>query len=154
MSTVSTDALYIQLRNRILTFVDPDGNTLADPTVGVGGRIYRVRAPDNVTFPYGVMILRAPQKPDGQGKIKLVMDLEIMFFGRVRATQATVEAYGDRAMQSLIGYSDGSSGLVFVEYATSESLPPFGAPADQDVVQVRVLARVHSYPLFLSRLST
>jgi hypothetical protein len=154
MTTLSTDALYVQLRNRLLSYVDPDGHTLQDATVGIGGRLYRVRAPDNALFPYGVMTLRQPQKPDGDGPIKLVMDLEVLLFGRQRATQATVEAYGDRAVQALETYRDGSSGLVFFESAYSETLPPFPAPADQDIVQVRVMARMHCYPLFLSRVAT
>src|SRR5207248_2913061 len=92
MTTISTDALYVQIRNRLLKYADPDGNTLQAQTVGIGGRLNRARAPDNAVLPYGVMTLRQPQKPDGDGQIKLVMDLEVFFFGRQRATQAIFEA--------------------------------------------------------------
>lgn len=149
-STLSTDALYVLLRDRLLNTADPDGQTL---DAALSGRLYRVAAPDTATYPYGLMRIQSPQiAPDTDG-LKMTADLEVLFFGRPRATQPEIEALGDRAVAVLMPYRDASSGLVYVASATSEALPEFPAPADANVVQVRVLAKLHLWPVFLSRLS-
>lgn len=150
-STVSTDALYVLLRNRLLNTPDPDGQTLA---AALSGRLWRIAAPDTATYPYGLMTLKSPQLvPDSDG-LKMTADLEVLFFGRPRSSQAEIEALGDRAVAVLMTYRDTSSGLVYVASATSESLPEFPAPADANIVQVRVLAKLHYWPVFLSRLAS
>ena len=155
MSTVSTDAIYQLLIARLLTYVDPDGHTLGDANA-LGTRLYRITAPDNVSGGalYGVLTLQSPQLPEGTDGLKLTAQLELMLFGRPRSQQAVVEGLGDRALSALLTYRDASSGLVWFENAVAQSLPRFAAPADSDLVQVRVLAKLHCYPTLLSRLSS
>ena len=150
-STVSTDALYVLLRDQLLNTADPDGNTLA---AALSNRLWRIAAPDTGTYPYGLMTIKSPQMvPDTNG-LKMTADLELLFFGRPRAQQPAIEALGDRAVAVLMQYRDTSSGLVYVASAVSESLPEFPAPADANIVQVRVLAKLHYWPVFLSRLAS
>jgi hypothetical protein len=150
MSTVSTAALYATIRNRILTQPDvSDGVTMASI---VDDRLYHVTAPDNAASPYGVFTLKSPQ--DSDAGIRVVSTLEIMWFGRPRRSQADIEALGDRTLGVLKGWADASSGMLFIGNATSESLPAFRAPADRELVQVRVVATLTAYPVFLTRLST
>lgn len=151
MTTTSTEQLLIAIRTRILSYVDYAAVT--NDSI-VAGRLYRLAAPDDVAPPYGVMALKSPQLVDGTDALKLAGDLEVQWFGRPRASQPAIEALGDRTVSALLTWRDASSGLAYIASATAESLPPFTAPADKELVQVRVLARLKAFPVFLSRLSS
>jgi len=154
VSTASTDALYQLVRTRLLTYVDPDGFTLAQ---AIGTRLWRLAPPDNLKaadYPFAVLSLKSPQMPDGSDRIKLTYDLEVMFFARPVGSHAAVEALGDRALSALVTWKDGSSGLVWIGSATALSLPTPISPADPDVQQVRVTAQFSCYPTLLTRLSS
>jgi hypothetical protein len=148
-STLSMAAFYAMLRNQVLDYVDPDGYTNRAAVTD----LYRLSAPDNASAPYGVLSIKSPQSVADQNHLKLAADVEVMWFGRPRKTQPDIEALGDRTVQALLTFRNHTSGLTYFSSATSESLPAFSAPADRELVQVRVLARVQSWPRFISRLS-
>lgn len=152
MTTVSTDALYQQLRTHLLAFVDAGGKTLGDADA-LGTRLYRIAPPSNAAYPYGVLSLKSPQLPDGTAQVKYAAQLELLLFHRPRAQQAAAEALGDRAVAALHGYRDATSGLAYCLDPIAQSLPPFASPADGDVVQIRVTATLQAWPLFLTSLT-
>lgn len=150
MSTVSTVRLFQQLRDRILGFTTPDGESPADELgSGVNGRLFYAQAPDDVTTPYVVATL-VNQQITMQGS-RLRADLELMVYDRPRSRQAAAEHLADWIKGALIGYRDKTSGLVFTNPPTSDSLPPVPSPGDADLVQVRVVAEVVAYPLYLTQ---
>ena len=54
MSTTSTTNIYRTLRTRLLSFTPAAGATLASR---LGNRLFVAQAPDDATYPYGVMTL-------------------------------------------------------------------------------------------------
>lgn len=150
MSTASTDALYATIRTRILTWPDPTDHVTVQALVS---DLYRISAPDTASGVYGVMMLGLQKIVDGAEGIKETAQLEVMLFGRPRKSQAIVEGIGDRVVGALTGWRDGSSGLLYTTDARAQSMPAFNAPADRELVQVRVTATLKMFPVFLTRLS-
>jgi hypothetical protein len=86
--------------------------------------------------------------------LKITYQLEAFFFNRPRSTQAETEGYADTFASYLRTLRDASNGLVYVTDVVAESLPHTSAPADSNIVQIRVTAAVHAWPSFVSSLSS
>jgi hypothetical protein len=147
ISTVNTDRLYASLLQRILTFTDADQMSLA---TSLGNRIYRHQPPPDAQYPYGLFSLKSPQLPADYQELKIVYQLEGFVINRPRATQPETEGWADLWAAALRGFTDAGSGLTRVSDVVTESLPPFPSPADANVVQVRITAKLQVFPLFIA----
>lgn len=151
MSTTSTPVLEDTLRTRLLTHTRLSGSTLAEilgtaPSSGSDGKLYKVQAPDNATYPYGVMRLMN-RRTSGDIAEREVAELEVMLFGRPRSQQATMEGAADACDEALLPrYVDASSGVVACTGRTRNTMPVFAEPADREVVQIRLVYTLIVYP--------
>lgn len=152
MTTVSTDRLKATLVAGALAAVSAgSGVTLG---TSLGNRLYREAAPKDAAYPFLVVSLRSPQQPDGNQGLKQEYQLEAFVFHRPRSAQAEAEGYADTFASYLRTLRDASNGLVYATDVNAESLPAFTTPADASIVQIRVTAKLHVWPSFLSSLST
>jgi len=157
MSTASSVDLFLVLRTRILTFVTPDGDSPGDQLgTDPGGRVFYAQAPDDVTTPYA--IARFINRQVTQQGTRERVDLELMLFDRPRSRQAIAEELADWIKGALIGYRNGStaprsSGLVMVNPPSGDTMPQTPSPGDADLVCIRILAEVISYPRYLTQYS-
>lgn len=147
-ATASTAALYQAVRSRILIFVPFNGTALS--TV-LGERLWIVQAPDDAAFPYGTMRFINTNALGEYNGDKLVMDLEVMLYDTPRSHQAALEGYADIADQSLLRWSDASSGLIFTRERSRYSLPVFPPPADREVCGVRLVYPLSVWPTFITQ---
>jgi hypothetical protein len=147
ISTETTDRLYATLLDWILQYTNHNGVNL---NAALGGRVYRQQPPADVAYPYALFAFRSPQLPADYQELKIVYSLEAMIVNRPRATQPETEGFGDLFARALRGFVASGSGFVRVTDVVTESLPPFSTPADSNVVQVRVTAKLHAFPLFVS----
>jgi hypothetical protein len=115
-------------------------------------RVYVSQAPDLAVFPYAVVRkINAQSAPEYQNA-RENFELEMMFFGRPRATEQAVEALADTAVASMLTWveSGATLGLSFTDRYSRDSLPPPGDPGDRELVQVRVLFECSSWPRYLT----
>jgi hypothetical protein len=152
MTTISTDRLYATLVAGALAYVSA-GSGVALGT-SLSNRLFRQAAAKDAAYPYAVFSLRTPQLPDGDQGLKAVYQLEAFVYHRPRSAQAEAEGYADTLASYLRTLRDASNGLVYATDVVAESLPAFTSPADSSIVQVRITAKVHVWPSFISSLST
>src|SRR6185437_5130769 len=128
MSTVSTIAIAQEVRAQLLGFTPIDGS----PTLGaaLSGQLWIEDAPDTAVAPYGVLRYRELSAGGADGDIRRVAQLELMLYSRPASTRAAIRQAGDVAEQPLHTYA---------------------APADRELVAVRVLAQCYLYPRFLTQ---
>jgi hypothetical protein len=147
-TTISTAAIEAAIRDRLLSFTDPAGDSIADY---LGQRLYIDAAPHTVTFPHAVMrFLPLTQDPEYAGE-RIQADLEVQVYARTDADRLTVKAVGDLIEQATLRWihNDSGDGLMFTRTRTRQVLPPFTAPADSEVSGERHLISLVVWPHFL-----
>jgi hypothetical protein len=134
---MSTAALYGALRARVLDYGPA-------PTLRttLTSRLYVLQAPDDAAYPFleWRLVNRSTGAGD-DGRFREVADLEVQCHARPRAALPTAEAIMDRVESALLHYSEETpAGLVTVRRMLQrDTLPPFPAPADREVVQIRAV---------------
>ncbi len=152
MSTASSVALFQLLRTRILGFHTPDGDSPGDQLgTGTSGRLFYAQAPDDVTTPYATARL-INRQVSMQGTRER-MDLEVMLFDRPRSRQVIAEELSDWIRGALTGFRDHSNGFVMTNPPSGDTMPQTPSPGDADLVQIRIVAEVISYPKYLTQYS-
>lgn len=151
MATTSTTALEQAIRTRLLTFAPMGGMPSLGTTLGT--RLYIDQAPEMPTYPYGVQRLRV-LTGGVDGQLRAQGMFELMLYGRPSATREAMKDAADVAVQALRDWATTSGGLIRVTGTTWQALPPFGAPADRELVAVRVTATLYVYPDFLTQYAT
>ena len=148
MSTVSTIAIAQEVRAQLLGFTPIDGSpTLA---TALSGQLWIEDAPDDAVAPYGVLRYRELSAGGADGDIRRVAQLELMLYSRPASTRAAIRQAGDVAEQALHRWLN-STGELFVTECLVQPLPTYAAPADRELVAVRVLAQCYLYPRFLTQ---
>lgn len=158
MSTDSTSAIEVTLRQRLLTFTPLSGDTLTttlgvmDGGNGADGRLFWRRPPDNIDASakpvrYGVLALKNRRRDAEQAERELA-EFEVMLFARPDSQRAALEAAADVIEQAMLRYKDNSTGLMGVWAGLRNSLPPFPSPADRDVVQIQLVFTLVLWPAY------
>jgi hypothetical protein len=154
VSTASTDLLFTQLRNRLLSFAPMGGgatlNTRLGGVAAGSGRLWKDAVPDTAAYPFGVMrILNRVSENERER-----FDLEVVLYGRPRSQAVAIEDAADVADGALLNYRDPTSGLMHTHVRQRDTLPPPVDPADREIVQVRLVYTFHAYPILLSQYVT
>lgn len=153
---MSTAAIEIALRTRLLTFSRLAGDTLNDilrgteEGAGTDGKLYREKVPDNVTGPFGVMSLKNRRRDSENPQAELA-DLEVQFFVRNWANRSTLNEAADAADEAMANFrevSDGA-GVIAVWAAKRSAMGPWKEPADADVVQIMCVYTLRLWPAYL-----
>lgn len=152
MSTASSTATWQEIRDRILDFPPPAGGSTL--RTSLTGGLHVGSAPDDVTYPYGVMRVTANREGE-DGDHREVLFVELMLYNRPRLKGLkVVEAFADLADQALYKWvSTTDGGPMFTGPRTRTTLPVFPDPADRDIAAVRLLYRVVAWPKWLAVLS-
>lgn len=152
MSTTSTRSLMQDLRSRLLTFQPASGERLNE---SIGDRLYTSQAPDDVTYPYGVVRLMPRRQTVGDQGFREAMELEIQLFDRPRGQQWRLEAIADVVQQAFLHWQQASSGLVFAQHSRRVGpLPPAPEPMDRELVQIAVYVPIVSWPVMFTQYFT
>ena len=147
--TDGTVALLTTLRRALVEYRGTEGAAITDV---VQERFYQGRAPDNPTFPYGVM--RLATRNDGRYHgLRLEADLEVQWYGRPWTQREALEGVADLCDQAMLLLLRNAQGLIFSVGAMRETLPLAGAPADSETVTIRLLYTVVIWPEYLTRLT-
>jgi hypothetical protein len=151
MSTTSTQGMIQDFRSRILNFVPRSGDTL---NTTLGGRIYTTQAPDNVTYPYGVLRMLDRRQTVGDQGFREAFELELSIAGRPRSQQWIVEGALDVAAQAFLHWDIKTSGLMFSQQRRVGPLPPAPAPMDRELVQIVVYVPIVAWPVMFTQYFT
>jgi hypothetical protein len=139
------------LRDRLLAFVPADGT----PTLAaqLTGGLWLDEAPDDVASPYGVLrVLSAPT--DGDAGLRKQLLIECLLYGRQSAQRATLKRAGDVIEQALWKWVDSSAGTLVLTETAVQAVPPYQAPADRELVALRVTATAYVYLPMLTQYTT
>lgn len=158
MSVVSTVSMLQTIRTRLLTFTPLGGVTLAtligSTTSGAGssGKLYLDQPPDDVTGFYGVMrVIDLPQQGlDGGFMVKGT--LELMLYGRPRSQGSAVNRLADVATEAWNNYryTESTGRCLVARDVTNRATITYEAPADRELVMVRLLLPFMATPSFLT----
>ncbi|KKW05435.1 MAG: hypothetical protein UY40_C0020G0012 [candidate division CPR1 bacterium GW2011_GWC1_49_13] len=147
MSTTSTTNIYRTLRTRLLSFTPAAGATLASR---LGNRLFVAQAPDDATYPYGVMTLSLSTEGAYNGDREQGI-FEVTLYDRPRSRQEALEDIADICDGALLRYADASSGLLFSRDRARASLPPAPPPLDREVCAVRLAYSIVVWPEALTQ---
>ena len=151
---MSTAALEIALRNRLLTFARLGGadslNDLLGGTEdgsGTDGKLYREKAPDSVSGPYGVMTLRN-RRADSENPEAELAELEVQFYVRNWANRSTLNDAADAADEAMRDYRAVSdeAGVIACWARKRSAMGPAREPADSDLVQILCVYTLRLWP--------
>lgn len=158
MSVASLVSIEQTIRTRLLTFTPLSGTTLAtligSTTGGAGssGKLYLSQAPDDVTGFYGVMrLIDMPQQGlDGGFMVRGL--LELILYGRPRSQQSAVERMADIVTEAWnhYRYTEATGRCLVARDVTNRATIPYEAPADRELVAVRLLLPFMATPSFLT----
>jgi hypothetical protein len=136
---VSTVALYAAVRTKL---------TAALPALP----IYTMQAPDAATFPCLVWrVTGRSTGPGDDGRLRERGELELQLFGRPLSSLPALERDADSVENALRGWvlDSPTVGQLTIRGVTQrDTLPPFGGPADREVVQIRVMIAYTWWPAF------
>lgn len=153
MSMMFTGNLYQQLRTRMLTFAPLTGSSVSS---SLGERMYVVQAPDDATFPYGVMRIMNSQTNvnDGLGD-RMEFDLEVMLYARPRSQQFTLEAVADVIQSSFLRYRNAPTdgGFIFSRQSQRDTIPMLTEPVDREVCTIMIRTHFQAWPAYLTQYS-
>ena len=159
IDTRSTGAIYGFFRARILTYDPPDGVGPVGGTLqSLGFKVHSGGyAPDAAQYPYA--LIRLMNGVTSDAGLRVAADLEVMSFARPRVPWGErLEDYADVIDQALLHLAarDGTGvrGFAFTRDRSRDTLPPFPAPADREVVQVRQVFSFACWPQYLTQLGT
>lgn len=153
---MSTAAIEVTLRERLLTFERLVGDSLnlilggTEDGSGTDGKLYRGKVPDNVTGPFGVMLLKNRRRDSENPQAELA-DLEVQFFVRNWANRATLNEAADAADEAMANYRSVTedAGVIAVWAAQRSDVGPWKEPADADVVQIMTVYTLRLWPAYL-----
>jgi hypothetical protein len=146
--TGSTQEIYATLRRILCDFVEPDGARLRD-VLGTPERLYVRAVPGSPTFPYVTMLLDRTST-EGYNSYRETGRLDVQVIGRPEAQLTTVEWIADRVDRSLLSLRVASSGFLSCRARTRTTVPQFTAPAELNVVGVRLVFDLWLWPRVLT----
>lgn len=151
MDTTSTVAFAKELQAHLLGFT-PTTGALAGLTLQtrLGGRLYQVAPPDTLTYPFGLMRLMGRRIDGAYNGARETMDVEVQLYRRPRSALQDLETDADLcdlAMQRYVA-SD-ALGIVFGRQRQRDTLPPFTDLADREVVTIRLVYPLVTWPAWL-----
>ncbi len=150
---MSTSAIEVTLRNRLLTFDRLTGDRLNDllggteDGSGTDGKLYRDKVPDNVTGPFGVMRLMNRRRDSENPQAELA-ELEVQFFVRGWGNRSTLNDAADAADEAMANYRSVTpeAGVIAAWAAKRSAMGPWREPADADVVQIMCVYTLRLWP--------
>ena len=151
MNTSTTQGMIGDLRSRLLNFTPRSGATLQ---ASLGGRLYTVQAPDDVTYPYAVLRLVSRAQTEGYGGLRESFEVELQIFDRPRGQQWRAEGIADVATQAFLRWDIGTSGLMFSRHVRRVVMPPAPSPMDRELVQITLFVPVVAWPVMLTQYVT
>lgn len=148
MSTVSWNAIEDTIRDRLLTWANVNGVTLASVLTG------------------GLWIQAAPigPQPGLWGTFRIIgaetgltgisgrdtFVVEVMLIGRPSDKMPLLNLCADLCDGAMLGWIDSTSGLLFTRKRQRDTVPPFDDPADREVRQIRLLYPFVAWPRYLN----
>ena len=151
MSTVSYDAIYTTLRNRLMNYTD--GVTTMASLVGGPGdtaRIFQNTVPDVATFPY--IVFRITSDDDSNMQSRIQGNIEIMVYDRPRSQMRRQRTLSDLVDKALRQFGAGSTltGYFRITGRTRGDVPQGSGEADREVVTTRFLFTFFAWPHYLN----
>lgn len=144
-----TTNLYGAIRTRILGF-DPTGADVTLASALLTGGLHTLAPGDNAVFPYGALRLQN-RRNGGRDDSSLSEEgqLELLLFGRPRGQLITIERVADIAEEALLNWHTDAVGWFTVrEMENRTTMPYYPKPADNEIVQVRVVWRYTWWPTY------
>jgi hypothetical protein len=145
-STMSTVQIYTTIRQALLTYEAPSGDTLPDL---IGSRVWVRAAPDQPVFPYLTLRLARTSLAAYNGYRETAV-LEVQAVGKPDSQLPMVESAMDIVDQCLTALTSASSGLIVGRSRTRQTMPQLTDPADSSVVGVVANYDLYLWPVVLT----
>lgn len=147
--TDSTNAIIKTISDMLLSWANAEGKRASQV---IEDRMYQVRAPNNVTFPYATV--RLATRNDGKYHgMRLDGMLEVQVYGRPWSQQKDVNDVADLFDQAMVSTVENGHGLIFCHGWQRDALPPGGSPVDSETVTIRLVYTLAIWPEYLTSLS-
>lgn len=140
---MSTETIPEQMQTIVARLRDDAGLT----------KVYISQAPDDAMTGRQTVVRKINALGDPAfANLRETFDLEVMCYGRPRSTEQAVEADAEAALVSLLTWRESGAavGLSFARTWSKTTLPPPPAPADRELVTVRVVVSCVSWPAYLT----
>lgn len=158
MSTATTLAVLREIRSRLLTFAPMGGGatlaTLLGSTAsgsGSDGKLFLNQAPDSISGFWAVLRLVDLPQQGFDGGFLLKGQAELILYGRPRRLQSDVERMADLVVEAWLSWMYTASGHISAMDITSRFTIDYEAPADRELVAVRLLLPFRCAPTFLTQ---
>lgn len=139
-TTTSRETMHV-IRTRLLTY---SGNALATALgTAVGatdGRLYIDQAPDDGTYPYGVLRIADRRDQGDDGGFARRIQVELHLYHRGRSNAPTLKGMADLCERALRRWRDVTSGAVVAQSGLTRASITYDDPADRELVCERILA--------------
>lgn len=161
MSTATTNALHVLIRNRLLS--GSYGGVTVTSLLGTGNaaRLYQAGIPegDAVTrpYPYAEMLVFNDLTTESFGDgIRSTFDLEVTVWDRPRTQITRARTLADLFDNALIGYTFAAANEGFLTFTgrSRDTLPQGSGDVDREVVQIRLLYAAVMWSQMLARTYT
>jgi hypothetical protein len=149
--TASTNAIFDAMRLALLGFENESNVSLRDI---IGENLWRNRAPDNQTFPYGTMKLTT-RRTSGYSGRRLDGRLEVMLYGRPSSELEVISDAADLCEQAMLDYVNASpgQGLIFTANVQRDELPQGSGDVDSETCTTRIIFTLAIWPAYLTSLT-
>ena len=145
-STASTVQIYATIRDALLAYTSPSGDTLAD---FVDTRIWVRAAPERPVFPYLTLRLDRTSQAAYNGYREVAV-LEVQAVGKPDSQLPLVESAMDIVDQCLTALTANNSGLMVGRSRLRQTMPQITEPADSSVAAVVANYDLYLWPVVLT----
>lgn len=147
-STASTVQIYATIRQALIDYTSPSGETLRD-FVGEPERLWVRAAPANPLFPYLTLRLDRTSLTAYNGYRETAL-LEVQAVGKPEGQLPLVESAVDLVDQCLTALTAPESGIIVGRSRTRQTVPQMTDPADSAVVAVVATYEFFLWPVVLT----
>jgi hypothetical protein len=151
MDSTSRKGLSLAIRDRILDFAPLVGATLRVRLGGGdGARLYQKGAPDNATFPLGIIRL-INDEAGTTNKERVEFDCEIIWHGKDIMQASQLEEIADVCDAAFLRYTDPSSGVIWYRGGRRrDDIPPSTEAANRGMISIRQVFPLIAWPRYLT----
>lgn len=146
-----TATLYGVLADRLLTY-QPAGH----PTLNtvLGGRVYALEPPENAAFPLATLRLFGRRTGGGDdGAIREDGSIEVQIMARPRSQSPQVDLAADIVEEAWFKWYDADARLMIRRMVSRETLAPFQAAENREIVRVRAVWTYTWWPEYRAQLA-
>lgn len=154
MSTTSAEQVLRALRERLLSFDGDALRTALQATAGGSGqtgKLYIEQAPDDATYPYGVLHVLDVREDGDDGGFARRWLVELQLTDKPRGKAGVLKAMGDTAERAMRAWVDTTAGVIVAQRGLSRATVNFDEPGVREVMVERLVIPLYVHAQYLTQ---